>query len=38
MAMEKILKYLLQGHMINATMNVSFKFITDALDVNIYGR
>jgi hypothetical protein len=36
--MEKILKYLLKGHMINATMNVSFKSITDALDVYIYGR
>ena len=36
--MEKILKYLLKGQMINATMNVSFKSITDALDNNIYGR
>ena len=36
--MEKILKYLLKGKMINATMNVSFKSITDALDVNVYGR
>ena len=36
--MEKILKYLFKGHMINATMNVSFKSITDALDINIYGR
>ena len=33
--MEKILKYLLKGQMINATMNVSFKSITDGLDVNI---
>jgi hypothetical protein len=38
MAIEKILKYLLKGHMINATMNVSFKSITDALDVNVYSR
>ncbi len=38
LAMEKILKYLLKGKMINATMNVSFKSITDALDVNVYGR
>jgi hypothetical protein len=37
--MEKILKYLLKGHMvINATMNVPLKSITDAPDVNIYGR
>jgi hypothetical protein len=36
--MKKIMKYLLKGHMINATMNVSFKSITDALDVNIYSR
>jgi hypothetical protein len=36
--MEKILKYLLNGHMINATMNMSFKSIADALGVNIYGR
>ena len=36
--MEKILKYLLKGQMINATMNVSLKSITDALDVNVCGR
>ncbi len=38
LAMEKILKYLLRGKMINATMNMSLKSITDALDVNVYGR
>ena len=36
--MEKILKYLLKGHMINATMDMSFKSIADALDVSIYDR
>ena len=36
--MEKILKYLFKGHIINATMNVSFKSITDTLDFNIFGR
>jgi hypothetical protein len=35
--MEKILKYLLKGQMINATMNVSLTII-HALDVNVYGR
>jgi hypothetical protein len=32
------LKNLIKGQMINATMNVSLKSITDALDVNVYGR
>jgi hypothetical protein len=38
LAMEKILKYLVKGHMINATTNVPFKSIPDTLDVNIYGK
>ncbi len=38
LAMEKILKYLFKGHMINATMDMSFKSLTEALDVNIYAR
>jgi hypothetical protein len=36
--MEKIMNYLLKGQLINATMNVSLKSITDALDDNVYGR
>jgi exosome complex RNA-binding protein Csl4 len=36
--MEKILKYLLKGQVINATMNVSLTTSTDALGVNVYGR
>ena len=36
--MEKILKYLLKGQVINATMNVSLTTSTDALGVNVCGR
>jgi hypothetical protein len=36
--MEKTLELLLNGQMIYATINVSLTTITDALDVNVYGR
>jgi hypothetical protein len=36
--MQKILKYLLEEQMLNSTINASLQPITDALDLNVYGR
>ncbi len=38
LALEKILKCLLKGQVINVTMNVSLKSFTNALDINVCGR